>query len=95
MVAVWSVCCFLWGLYLCTWPVMSYLASNVATASAKGGLAPSACAYTVCSVCNLVMLMVERKAPVGEPGQPCSDRLADGIVKSLPGLDPGPPCSWC
>ena len=50
---------FLWVLHL-------YLARSAGTASAKGGLAPSACAYTVCSVCNLVMVMVERFAPVGE-----------------------------
>ena len=41
--------------------VSLYLANSVATASAKGGL-PSACAYAVCSVCNLVMLMVKREA---------------------------------
>ena len=43
-----------------------YLASSAATASAKGGLARSACAYAVCSIRNLVMVMVPRKAPAGE-----------------------------
>ena len=53
-------------LLLCVGLASLYLASSAATASAKGGLAPSACAYAVCNVCNLVMVMVPRKAPVGE-----------------------------